>query len=97
MGKIVACLKSVTTSTSIFESEPLFDAESPDQCTNSSVEAMMTYLQVTSRADVSRVIDRLARVSPRRARGGAAGCPIPRWARAKWRKSLPSIRCSPDG
>jgi putative nucleotidyltransferase with HDIG domain len=67
MGKIVAVLEVSDDFDQFFESEPLFDAESPDQCTNTSVEAMMTYLQVTSRADVSRVIDRLP-VFPRSAR-----------------------------
>jgi putative nucleotidyltransferase with HDIG domain len=67
MGKIVAVLEISDDFDQFFESEPLFDAESLDQCTNSSVEAMMTYLQVTSRADVSRVIDRLP-VFPRAAR-----------------------------
>jgi HD-like signal output (HDOD) protein len=67
MGKIVAVLEISDDFDQFFESEPLFDADSSDQCTNSSVEAMMTYLQVTSRADVSRVIDRLP-VFPRATR-----------------------------
>jgi putative nucleotidyltransferase with HDIG domain len=67
MGKIVAVLEISDDFDQFFESEPLFDADSVDECTNSSVEAMMTYLQVTSRADVSRVIDRLP-VFPRAAR-----------------------------
>ena len=67
MGKIVAVLEISDDFDQFFESEPLFDADSLDQCTNSSVEAMMSYLQVTSRADVSRVIDRLP-VFPRAAR-----------------------------
>ncbi len=67
MGKIVAVLEISDDFDQFFESEPLFDADSLDQCSNSSVEAMMTYLQVTSRADVSRVIDRLP-VFPRAAR-----------------------------
>lgn len=67
MGKIVAVLEISDDFDQYFESEPLFDLDAPDQCTNSSVEAMMTYLQVTSRADVSRVIDRLP-VFPRAAR-----------------------------
>ena len=67
MGKIVAVLEISDDFDQFFESEPLFDAGSVDECTNSSVEAMMTYLQVTSRADVSRVIDRLP-VFPRAAR-----------------------------
>ena len=48
-----------------FEAEPLLDTlESP---VSTSVDAMMSYLQVTSRADVARVIDRLP-VFPRAAR-----------------------------
>ena len=67
MGKIVAVLEISDDFDQYFESEPLLDPGAEDQCTNSSVEAMMTYLQVTSRADVSRVIDRLP-VFPRAAR-----------------------------
>ena len=67
MGKIVAVLEISDDFDQYFESEPLFDLDSTDQCTNSSVEAMMTYLQVTSRADISRVVDRLP-VFPRAAR-----------------------------
>src|SRR5580704_101405 len=69
MGKIVAVLEISDDFDQYFESEPLLDPGAEDQCTNSSVEAMMTYLQVTSRADVSRVIDRLP-VFPRAAREG---------------------------
>jgi putative nucleotidyltransferase with HDIG domain len=67
MGKMVAVLEISDDFDQFFESEPLFDADLLDQCTSSSVEAMMSYLQVTSRADVSRVIDRLP-VFPRAAR-----------------------------
>jgi len=67
MGRIVAVLEISDDFDQFFESEPFFDADAIDQCTNSSVEAMMTYLQVTSRADVSRVIDRLP-VFPRASR-----------------------------
>jgi putative nucleotidyltransferase with HDIG domain len=67
MGKIVAVLDISNDFDQYFESEPLFDSEPIDECGHSSVEAMMTYLQVTSRADVSRVIDRLP-VFPRAAR-----------------------------
>ena len=67
MGKIVAVLEISDDFDQFFEAEPLFDADSVDECTNSSVQAMMTYLQVTSRADISRVIDRLP-VFPRAAR-----------------------------
>jgi putative nucleotidyltransferase with HDIG domain len=67
IGKIVAVLEISNDFDQFFESEPLFEADTLDQCTNSSVEAMMTHLQVTSRADVSQVIDRLP-VFPRAAR-----------------------------
>lgn len=67
MGKMVAVLEISDDFDQFFESEALFDADSLDQCTNASVEAMMTYLQVTSRTDVSRVIDRLP-VFPRASR-----------------------------
>jgi putative nucleotidyltransferase with HDIG domain len=50
-----------------FEAEPLGDQETGGSAPNPSVEAMFSYLQVTSRADVSRVIDRLP-VFPRAAR-----------------------------
>jgi putative nucleotidyltransferase with HDIG domain len=68
MGKIVAVLEISDDFDQYFESQPLFDeSDAPDECANSSVEAMMSYLQVTSRADVNRVIDRLP-VFPRAAR-----------------------------
>jgi putative nucleotidyltransferase with HDIG domain len=68
MGKIVAVLEISDDFDQYFESQPLFDGtEVPDECANSSVEAMMSYLQVTSRADVNRVIERLP-VFPRAAR-----------------------------
>ena len=41
MGKIVAVIEISDDFDQYFESEALFDAESLDQCTNSSVEAMM--------------------------------------------------------
>ena len=68
MGKIIAVIEISDDFDQYFESQPLFDeTDAPDECLNSSVEAMMSYLQVTSRADVSRVIDRLP-VFPRAAR-----------------------------
>ena len=68
MGKMIAVIEISDDFDQYFESQPLFDeTDAPDECTNSSVEAMMSYLQVTSRADVSRVIDRLP-VFPRAAR-----------------------------
>ncbi len=96
MGKIVAVLEISDDFDQFFESEPLFDADSLDQCTNSSVEAMMTYLQVTSRADVSRVIDRLP-VFPRAAREvvrQVANPDVGPREMEAWRRSIPS---SPDG
>lgn len=67
MGKMVAVLEISDDFDQFFESEPLLYGGPVDQCTNSSVEAMMTYLQVTSRADLTRVIERLP-VFPRAAR-----------------------------
>lgn len=68
IGKIVAVLEISDDFDQYFESQPLFDeTDAPDECATSSVEAMMSYLQVTSRADITRVIDRLP-VFPRAAR-----------------------------
>jgi putative nucleotidyltransferase with HDIG domain len=68
IGKIVAVLEISDDFDQFFESQPLFDeSDTPDECANSSVEAMMSYLQVTSPAEVSRVVDRLP-VFPRAAR-----------------------------
>lgn len=67
MGRIIAVLEISNDFDQFFESEPLFDEDSTDPCANSSVEAMMTYLQVTSRADLSRTIEHLP-VFPRAAR-----------------------------
>lgn len=67
IGKMIAVLEISNDFDQFFESEPLFDSETADPCTNSSVEAMMTYLQVTSRADITRVVERLP-VFPRAAR-----------------------------
>lgn len=67
MGKIIAVLEISDDFDQFFESEPLLDADLENDFVNSSVEAMMTYLQVTSRADIARVIERLP-VFPRAAR-----------------------------
>lgn len=67
IAKVVAALEISDDFDQHFEAQPLFHADEPDQCANSSVQTMMSYLQVTSRADVSRVIDRLP-VFPRAAR-----------------------------
>jgi len=68
IGKIIAVLEISDDFDQFFESQPLFDeTDAPDECAKSSVEAMMSYLQVTSRADITRVINRLP-VFPRAAR-----------------------------
>ncbi len=68
MGKIVAVLEISDDFDQYFESQPLFDdSDAPDEYAKSSVTAMMSYLQVTSRADITRIIDRLP-VFPRAAR-----------------------------
>lgn len=67
MGKIVAVLEISDDFDQFFESEPFSEPDSENPCANSSVEAMMTYLQVTSRADIARVVERLP-VFPRAAR-----------------------------
>ncbi len=63
IAKVVAALEISDDFDQFFESEPLLE----DDRVDSSVGTMMSYLQVTSRADVSRVIDRLP-VFPRAAR-----------------------------
>jgi len=64
MGKIVAVLEISDDFDQHFESEPLFDgADTPDECTNTSVEAMLSYLRITSHGDVSRIVDRLPGLS----------------------------------
>ena len=67
IAKVVAALEISDDFDQFFEAGPLFELEEPDQCASSSVQAMMSYLQVTSRADVSRVIDRLP-IFPRAAK-----------------------------
>jgi len=69
LARIVAVLEISDDFDQYFESQPLFDSEAnaEDECAASSVETMMSYLQVTSRADINRVIDRLP-VFPRAAR-----------------------------
>jgi putative nucleotidyltransferase with HDIG domain len=64
IGKIVAVLEISDDFDQHFESEPLFhDADTPDECVNSSVQAMFSHLQVTSEGDVSRIVDRLPGLS----------------------------------
>jgi putative nucleotidyltransferase with HDIG domain len=68
MGKIVAVLEISNDFDQHFESQPLFDdTDAPDECANSSVEAMMSYLRAASHADITKVIERLP-VFPRAAR-----------------------------
>jgi putative nucleotidyltransferase with HDIG domain len=68
LGKIVAVLEISDDFDQYFESQALFDdTDTPDECANSSVEAMLSHLRVTSQADIARVIDRLP-VFPRAAR-----------------------------
>ena len=65
-AKLAAVLEICDDFDQHFEAEPLADFDTADSM-NPSVEALFSYLQVTSRADVSRVIDRLP-VFPRAAR-----------------------------
>jgi putative nucleotidyltransferase with HDIG domain len=67
VAKLAAVLEICDDFDQFFESEPLADVEAGDEDINPSVETLFSYLQVTSRADVSRVIDRLP-VFPRAAR-----------------------------
>jgi len=67
IAKLAAVLEICDDFDQFFESEPLADVEAGDQAINPSVETLFSYLQVTSRAEVSRVIDRLP-VFPRAAR-----------------------------
>jgi putative nucleotidyltransferase with HDIG domain len=78
MAKIVAVVEISDDFDQHFESEPLSDPDpgTEDQCAISSVETMMSYLQVITRADVNRVIDRLP-VFPRAAREVIKHCSNP--------------------
>jgi putative nucleotidyltransferase with HDIG domain len=68
LGKIVSVLEISDDFDQYFESQALFDdTDTPDECANSSVEAMLSHLRVTSQADIAKVIDRLP-VFPRAAR-----------------------------
>jgi putative nucleotidyltransferase with HDIG domain len=66
-AKLAAVLEMCDDFDQYFEAEPLAELEMVDGAINPSVETLFSYLQVTSRADVSRVIDRLP-VFPRAAR-----------------------------
>jgi hypothetical protein len=64
MGKIVAVLEISDDFDQHFESQPLFDdTYTSGKSANSSVEAMLSYLQVTSHRDMSRIVDRLPGLS----------------------------------
>ena len=67
IAKLAAVLEMCDDFDQYFESEPLAELETGDGAVNPSVETLFSYLQVTSRADVSRVIDHLP-VFPRAAR-----------------------------
>ena len=67
MAKLVAVLELSDDFDQFFEAEPLFEAGDATECGHASVQTMMSYLQVTSRSDVSRVIDRLP-IFPRAAK-----------------------------
>lgn len=66
IARLAAVLEICDDFDQFFETEPLPESEIGEQLTNPSVETLFSYLQVTSRADVSRVIDRLP-VFPRAA------------------------------
>jgi putative nucleotidyltransferase with HDIG domain len=66
IAKLAAVLEICDDFDQFFEAEPLAEFDVADQSINPSVETLFSYLQVTSRADVSRVIDRLP-VFPRAA------------------------------
>ena len=66
-AKLAAVLEICDDFDQFFEAEPLAESDTANQSVNPSVETLFSYLQVTSRADVSRVIDHLP-VFPRAAR-----------------------------
>jgi len=59
MAKLAALLEISDDFDQYFESEPLEEQARGGKPPDSSVETMMSYLQVSSRADIGRVIDRL--------------------------------------
>jgi putative nucleotidyltransferase with HDIG domain len=67
IAKLAAVLEMCDDFDQFFEAEPLAELDTADRSVNPSVETLFSYLQVTSRADVSRVIDHLP-VFPRAAR-----------------------------
>jgi putative nucleotidyltransferase with HDIG domain len=67
IAKLAAVLEICDDFDQFFEAEPLGDVDTSDDSVNPWVDTLFSYLQVSSRADVSRVIDRLP-VFPRAAR-----------------------------
>ncbi len=66
-GRLAAVLEICDDFDQFFEAESLSEADATDEHAHSSVETMLSYLQLSSRADVTRVIDRLP-VFPQAAR-----------------------------
>ncbi|HYL76611.1 MAG TPA: HDOD domain-containing protein [Bryobacteraceae bacterium] len=66
-GKLAAVLEIGDDFDEFYEAEPFIDPDAAEPWANSAVTTMLSYLQITSRADVNRVIDRLP-VFPRAAR-----------------------------
>ena len=66
-GKLAAVLEIGHDFDEFFEAEPFLEPHAAEPGDNSAVATMLSYLQITSRADVNRVIDRLP-VLPRAAR-----------------------------
>lgn len=66
-GKLAAVLEIGDDFDEFFEAEPFLEPDAAEPGDNSAVATMLSYLQITSRADVNRVIDRLP-VFPRAAR-----------------------------
>ncbi len=59
MAKLATLLEISDDFDQFFEGEPLWSQSPEGHLPDSSVETMMSYLQVTSKADIGRVIDRL--------------------------------------
>jgi putative nucleotidyltransferase with HDIG domain len=66
-ARLVAALEICDDFDQFFEAEPLSDSSDCSEFSNSPVETMMSFLQLSSRADVNRVVDRLP-VFPRAGR-----------------------------
>jgi putative nucleotidyltransferase with HDIG domain len=59
ISRLAAVLEIADDFDQFFEAEPLGELDPGDTWTRSSVDTMMSYLQLTSRADVGRVTERL--------------------------------------